>query len=416
MRSPSRRDVLAATGGALAGLAGGYVARPYVDPESPPDPAPLAWADTEWPYPDYDPGRTRNPPPESAPDGDLAEQWRESLERVFERAQPVASNGRVYTASTNARDGRLDAFALADGERDWQREEAVDTSARAPRVLAPGNGAYYRFVQTQSAPLGLAAARTGDLAWHVPDPPRGGWTVGAGRLYYGNRSTGKLHVYDARTGADLWTTRVDDERLVVRAFHPAWGVFASSLDMLYALAPENGSVLWKETLPAHVKSGPVVAGGRAFVSKWTEGMDVLAFDADNGVERWRYPLSPTQVESDDGTFRRWYELGAATAETVLVRERHADPTPGALHAVDAASGNRLWRVEPPEGANRFSKPAVVGDSVYVCTGDDRSELQRRDLVDGSVTESWSLPGYCASPIVTDGRVLAQTHEELLAFA
>ncbi|CQH60695.1 PQQ repeat protein [Halobacterium hubeiense] len=417
MRSPSRRDVLAASGGLLAGLAGGYVARPRLETDSPPAPAPLAWADTEWPYPDYDPQRTRNPPPESAPDGEFDEQWRQSLERVFERALPVASNGSVYTASTDARHARLDAFALHDGERDWKHESTAETSTRRPRVLAPGDGAYYRFVRTQTAPLGLAAAQSGEVAWHVSDPPRGGWTVGAGRLYYGNRSAGKLHVYDARTGENLWTTRVDDERLVVRSFHPRHGVFATSHGTLYALDPADGSTRWDYRVDHHVQNGPIVTHERAFVGTWnSDKRRVAALDAAAGEHLWTYPRSPAMVESKEESTVYWFEVGAAAGGTLLVNEYRVDSRPDALHAVDVASGDRRWRVEPPEGAKGLSKPTVVDREVFVCTTNDRTALSVLDLQDGSVKRSRPLPGYCPSPVVTDGKIFLQLSEELLAFA
>lgn len=414
---PSRRDVLAAGSGALAGLAGGYLARPYLDTEAPPDPAPLAWADTEWPYPDYDPQRTRNPPPASAPDGDPSADWRTDAVDEDEHAPLVAANGRVFAAGWDAGGVTLGALALADAGVAWRRRYATG-SGYAPAVCAPGDSVYYRVEQSEDGPLGAFAAASGDRAWGVDDPPRGGWTVGAGRLYYGSRVTGNLRAYHARTGDRLWQTDVDDDRLVVRAYHPEYGVFATALGTLYALDPADGSVLWSEGVPAHVESGPVVAGGRAFVSKWTEGMDLLALDADGGDEQWRYPLSPTEVEVGDGVARRWYEVDAATGDVVLARERRADDSAARLHAIDAASGDRLWRVEPPAGARRFTPPTVVGDSAYVCVSDDRTELLRVALADGSVTGSWSLPASPVGrgPVVTDGRVLVQTRGPLLAFA
>jgi len=53
---------------------------------------------------------------------------------------------------------------------------------------------------------------------------------------------------------------------------------------------------------------------------------------------------------------------SATPGVLLVVERHPR-TPDALHAVDAASGDRRWRVTPPDGADAFSDVTLVdGDA------------------------------------------------------
>jgi outer membrane protein assembly factor BamB len=418
--SPSRRELLAACGGGIAGVAGGYAAASLLDRDTTaagrPAPVPLAWSDTEWPYPDYDPSRSRNPPAASAPDGELGVLWRTDLGTAHAHAPPVVANGRVATASAGDRGTTIRSLAFDGGDSAWEHQFLGEETRDVPALLAPGDGVFYRVDDYEHGPLGAFAATTGEQAWGVRDPPRGGWTVGAGRLYYGDRVTGRLRAYDARSGDDLWSVNVDDERLVVRSLHRDHGVFASSLGTLYALDPTDGSVRWDTPVPKHVRSGPVVRDGTAFVTKWTDGMDLLALDAASGDEQWRYPLSPTEVSRDGGTYRRWYGLGAATGDTVVVVERHADPTPGALHAVDAASGDRLWRVDPPEGATAFSKPTVVTDAVFVCAGGDaRTELLRLDLADGATTGTWSLPDHGGAPVVADGRVLVQTSDELLAF-
>lgn len=414
---PSRREVVSGGASALAGVVAGFLARPYLADDSgaseAPDPVPLGWAETEWPFPDYDAARTRHPPARSAPDGDLEPVWRLEREPVHSRAPPVVSNGRVFTAGVGDRETTVRAVTTT-GDSAWERGYDGESATR-PTLVAVGDGVYYR-IRDGRFPFGLFGAATGERVWGLADPPLGGWTLGDGRLYYSDRGTAALRAYDARTGESLWSAGPDADRLVVQSFHHRFGVFAVSYGTLYAFDPADGSVRWTASVPKHTRSGPVVAGGRAFVTKWGDGMDLLAFDATTGDRQWRYPLSPTEVETSEGVARRWYELGAATPEVVVVRERRADPTPGALHAVDAATGDRRWRVAPPDGARAFSEPTVVAGDVYVCAGgDDRTELLRLDLGDGTRTGAWDLPDHGGSPVVTDGRVLVQTERNLLAF-
>jgi len=418
--APSRREVLAACAGGLAGAAGGYAAAPLLDAdatsEQSPDPVSLAWSDTEWPYPDYDPACTRNPPATSAPGDDLEVHWRRDLGTAHAHTPPVVANGRVASASLESRGTTVRSLAFDSGDTAWEHPFLGGETNVVPDLLAPGDGVYYRVDEYERGPLGMFGAATGEHAWGAPEPPRGEWTVGAGRLYYGSRVTGDLHAYDARSGTELWVGNVDDDRLVVQSFHPDHGVFATSRGTLYALDPVDGSVLWESAVEPYVRSGPVFAGGLAFVSKWTGGMDLVAFDAATGDERWTHPLATTEVTADGATLRRWYEVGAVDGDVVVVRERRADPSPQPLHAVDAVSGDRLWRVDPPEGATVFSKPTVVDGDVFVCVGGDaRTELLRLDLADGSTTGSWTLPDHGGGPVVTDGHVLVQTGNELLAF-
>lgn len=132
---PSRRDVLTAGGAALAGFAGGYAARPYLDNDSVPEPVPFAWAATEWPYPDYDPARTRNPPSESAPAGTLREQWRYGL-RGHEQPAVVAANGRIVLGTVGPSDGSVVSVDADTGDERWSKL-AGDTNG-AP-VAAAGD-------------------------------------------------------------------------------------------------------------------------------------------------------------------------------------------------------------------------------------------------------------------------------------
>jgi outer membrane protein assembly factor BamB len=413
--TPSRRDVLAAAGGALAGAAGGYLLRPSGRDGDAGSPtlAPLAWADTEWPYPDYDPERTRNPPAASAPAEDLSESWRVDLQPGAKRGPTLVANGTVVTASGHDRGATVQALDRTDGTRRW-RHRYLGDGIDEPEILAPGSGVFYRVGgDGETPPFGMFSATTGEAVWQRDRPPIGGWTVAGGRIYYADMSSATLHAFDPRTGQALWQTSVDADRLVVESYRDGL-VYATSYGTLYALDGTDGSVEWTARVPKHTNSGPVLAGGRAVVSKWTEGMDAVAFEATTGARHWTYPLSPTTVETDDGTVRRWYEVGAASPETVLLVERRADPSPGRLHAVDADTGDRRWRIRPPEGLQAFSKPTLVGSDIYVTAGgDEGTKLLRVAAASGDIRETWDVPDGAGPPQVSAGSVFLASRRELL---
>jgi len=111
---PSRRDLLVGSAGAAVGLAGGVLGPAVVgriDGRTTDGAAfaPLAGAETQWPYSDADAARTRHRPAGSAPEDDIARSYAFRNETFYgdTGATPVVSNGRVLVTTA---DGRL-AFA-----------------------------------------------------------------------------------------------------------------------------------------------------------------------------------------------------------------------------------------------------------------------------------------------------------------
>ncbi|MFC3959752.1 PQQ-binding-like beta-propeller repeat protein [Halovivax cerinus] len=407
-------------GSLFAGCAGAFGMQSHLgepDADYVPGHAPLAWADTEWPFPDYDPALTRNPPPESAPDADLERVWdvRDDSLYANEWAPPIVANGQVFVAGAESRGVALWAVDIANGDVEWSRKYLGD-GGTGPSLAAPGSALYYR-IEDWKTPVGAFAAATGERVWNHSDPPNGNWVIGDGRFYHTDTIDGDLHAYDVRTGDHLWVTPVDDERLFVRSFHPEVGVFASGDGTLYALDPANGSVRWDRGVSSHTKSGPVVPDGRVFITKWTDGMDLLSLDPTTGEQQWQYPLSQVHGDTPEGRARRWYEIGAATSAVVVVRERRADSSAGRLHAVEADTGERRWRIAPPSGTAGFGAPTVVGDHVYVsAAGSQRSTVLRLSLDDGARLSSWDLPPGAGDTLVADGLVIVEVADGIVALA
>ena len=410
MPSPSRRDVLAATG-VLAGLGAGYYVGATHEPTT--GPRPLSWADTDWPYPDYDAANTRNPPAASAPSGDdLTVAWRRRLDDVLTRSRPVVANGNVCVASTDGSTGRLRAFSTADGEEVWRREDHINGYISPLTVVAPGTSLYYRFSTFTDAPLGAVDQSTGDQVWGAAIPPSGLWMVGGGRVYYWEALNEELQTYDARTGDVLWTANAPEFGLL-NTYHAEYGLLGGWHRTLRAYDAEDGSERWSAPFETRDPRKTVIAGGLAVTTKWfwADNDVVAAFDAADGTEVWRYK-SP----EDDGDGS--YGLAAGSDNVVIVVEGVSD-APNGLSAVEAATGDRRWRVTAPKLGTGLGYPTIVGDSVYVCgvrDGDSRSsELRRFSLDDGTRTGSWPLPDDPDALVVADGQVLVQTETELVAY-
>ncbi|MUV60142.1 PQQ-binding-like beta-propeller repeat protein [Halobacterium sp. CBA1126] len=409
MRSPSRRDVLAATGGALAGLAGGYVARPYVDADSVPDPAPFAWADTEWPYPDYDPQRSRNPPPESAPDGDLAERWR--YPASGRRPEVAVANGRAVLSLASSSIPRLASLDAATGDEHWN----VPTGgSRETPVAAPGDRVFTKGRGRDV--LASRAAATGEALWSTTTTGVGEPFLGGGRQYVlGVGVDGEtVRALNARTGDRLWTAGLPSGHFPAAAYDAdADRVVVGTDDEVVCLDAADGSTVWTEERSGNAfVSGPAVAGGRVFHAAFQAG--VTALDADSGDVLWDEPFDPELRDAEDPQVARYFVVGAATGSVLLAVEQHGDARPEQLVAFDAASGDRLWRTDFDRETS-VSRSTIVDGAAYASVGsEERTELVRFDLADGAATDAWPLPTYGGPPVVADGWVYVPTSEGVVA--
>ena len=218
---------------------------------------------------------------------------------------------------------------------------------------------------------------------------------------------------------------------------------------------EKENVAWKAELPGRGVSGPIVVGGRVFVTA-SDGVRqdrlyVLCFDAQSGDELWRrtfwatgrtltHPFSanaaPTPVSDGkyvyaffssndlacldlDGNLR-WYrglghdypkagnDVGMSCSpvladDTIVVQvESQSDPFAA---GIDANSGEERWRIRRDAAAN-WASPTVMrtgGETVVLLQSP--SGLTAHDVSSGK--KLWRHDARCgdiASPVFRDGRV------------
>jgi outer membrane protein assembly factor BamB len=100
--------------------------------------------------------------------------------------------------------------------------------------------------------------------------------------------------------------------------------------------------------PPTVTPDAVYAAGSAVLGDESDGL--VALDAETGDRLWDAPLSGVTPDND----------GPAVADGVLLQ-----PVDHELHAFDAVSGERLWRVD---GEIAASQPAVGDGRFYLADG------------------------------------------------
>ncbi len=198
---------------------------------------------------------------------------------------------------------------------------------------------------------------------------------------------------DPDDGAELWRRSLRTD-VVGTPVLSCDGVVVQTRVRTVALDAVDGSVLWKRE-QNNAKGAPVADGETLYVPDDITG----ALDVASGEVRWTAEfdegVSPQGCCLADGTLvlcgrrdgggflagvdpesgeRRWRtDLGVRVNAAPVSREGtvYVPDEANGVHAVAAASGERVWRAEPYEpypGDRRGSTPTVVGSTVVVPGG------------------------------------------------
>lgn len=175
---------------------------------------------------------------------------------------------------------------------------------------------------------------------------------------------------------------------------------------VWAIDLETGTTNWdfgnweEDERAGPTNHTPTVADGHVIIPGWGEE-PLYALDADTGEEVWRITRergttagsSPTVV---DGTV--YHTRFDSSHNTVL-------------YAVDAADGSEVWTFTDVAAGGAHTSPTIVDDTVYVGLGDT---LFAFDAADG--TEQWRFTDPARSvlsPTVSDGTVYVGSYDTSL---
>jgi eukaryotic-like serine/threonine-protein kinase len=266
--------------------------------------------------------------------------------------------------------GVLRRYTPRSGHIVWQRTLGGGDDRFPPRLVLADGMLYV------PGDWGVSAvdARTGKRIWAryfengAPEvAAAGGHVYVTGDPDMDGEGPVALHELDARTGHEVWSTRLTG---------PDWG------------------------------AAPVLAGGRLFIrqaatrsGKWSFSID--AFRASDGDRLWEAP-----VGSHDGF---WFTPPAATATLVVYASED-----GWLYALDAENGSLRWKTQIGFSGSR---PAIVNGLVW--TGDGEGRLTALDAASGR--RLWSSKSLVAGndsaiePVIAGDFVIVATPHGLLAY-
>jgi len=277
-------------------------------------------------------------------------------------ATPIAADGKVFVRDAES---RVSAFDMQSGNRLWEVNLKLE---KKKDYMGTGGGVAYA--------NGRVFATTG---------------------------FGTVVALDANNGAELWRQQLS---LSIRSAPTVSGgrVFVASFDnQLYALASEDGRVLWNhrgitETARLFVSTSPAVSGD-IVVAPYSSG-EVYALRAQNGRPAWSDSLSRT------GKLTPLSALNDIAGRPVIDRGRvYAISHSGRMVAIDLRSGERVWE----RNIGGTQTPWVAGEFIYVLSID--SEVICLSRRDGRIRWITNLPQFenaekRKNPIEWSGPVLA----------
>lgn len=286
--------------------------------------------------------------------GEIA--WEHSL-RQSVMAHAIATDGvRIFVGGEDvspipSAGKHLLALDAATGDVRWR----CPTEAHSLSAAAVENGVVY-FTATDDHLYAVDAA-SGEERWRVehvswgPAPP----VVSEDVVCAGGRDM-TLYAYDVAQGTRRWKFSAKNwfaHPLCVegqRLFALAWD------GHLYVLDLHSGQLLWEGvgerrrgfTTPPAAGKDRVYLGSRVYVQEGEErhrGYALVAFSAENGEERWRYPT----------------EKHIFTPPLVAEDQVYFGANNGVLYAVDGRTGEAQWNLSVTSRA--VTQPQLVGNLV-----------------------------------------------------
>ena len=264
-------------------------------------------------------------------------------------------------------------------------------------VLAVATGLYVRSQNDPPEKRGSATEEFVTTEEPEPKPPPKDDNPRPWPTYGYDNARQHISPYDHRPPYKrLWTIDAHD----TIEFPPSVGYdrvyVAQQKGLFFALHAETGKVSWKKSLGRCAASSPTIGKGVVYQSymhrveclQGQSGADgfVVAWDAETGRERWRYNTKP--VESSPLLQGKRLFVGAWD---------HA------VHAINAKTGRRIWRVEVDDEVN--TSAAYWRGRIFI--GSDGGTLYSLSAKTGK--QLWSARSgsgefWYATPTVAYGRV------------
>lgn len=291
-------------------------------------------------------------------------------------AEPVGQKGIIYTIDAA---GYVQAASVVSGKKIWSVSlPEKGTSRRIGTIgsgLALDNGRLFASLGTGE--VVALDANNGKELWRVDlhSPVRSAPTVYGGRLFV-ITAENKLFALAQDDGRTLWQHYAFFENISLMgkaspAIDNGVGVAAFASGNVIAFRPENGSILWTETLGTtrfnsaqadinDIRARPVIAGDKVFVV--SNGGLLSCLDLKTGAVIWEREIG--------GLNQPWL-----AGDVLYVLSSYEE-----LIALDASGGNVLWInklaqwQDAEEKKNRlmWTGPVMAGSRLILINSDGKA--------------------------------------------
>ena len=329
----------------------------------------------------------------------LAEQWSQALgQPVY--GTPIPAGDRVIVA---AWDGSLTALDRGDGHVLWSADLGVPMPVTTPAIF--GGTAIVAGGQWDLG--GTVAAydiQTGQQRWttHLAESVEVSFPV----LFRGNAylgAAGTLYSLSATTGEILWSRALTGDidgitGPVAVSENGRYVIAADGIGDLFGVSRASGKVAWTTKLGHGIwRGGAALSGSTGYIANGDEsaeggGVSLYAFRISTGRVLWKQDcgddvhVTPTvgngvvyngaingtmhAIDARTGAVRWVAEVpGEVWSSAALGNGVLYAGTESALLALNAATGQELFRAVIGSGYANMSSPAVTGGRVYVGSGE-----------------------------------------------
>ena len=192
-------------------------------------------------------------------------------------------------------------------------------------------------------------------------------SFGHGRIFQ-PADRGWLYAVSADSGRELY--RVSLSGPIVSAVAVDDKLYVAVMTgQVYALEPEDGSVLWKTDLGHPTWTSPTVADGRVFVGH--SGGEVVALEASTGLELWRYDAGAV-IRSSALAAGDYLVTGTMTGLLVVLRSED-----GVL--VDSTTLKGPIKVSPVTDGRRLLVATEAGKIYCFGESDEQADLAHKRI-------------------------------------
>lgn len=292
----------------------------------------------------------------------LRQAWSVQLGEAM--VEPAIAGDLLYVAS---RGGIVHALNSSTGQERWSVQ--IDAS----RVSSPVVSESAIYVVSDGGFLAALARTDGRLLWTRSfTSVEGGFAppVVAGSVVYAAGTD--TVAFDGLTGRELWRRQIGcfwcSPAVAQGTLYIAGGPDTDDAEAkLFALSARSGATRWSAK---HLRDGvwgdsPAVAGGRVYMQvargSGRRALGLSAFDTRTGKRRWTVAGGRSRTLPGDGP--------AVAGATIYYASRS-----GALYALRAATGRRLW---VRNFADIVLEPVVANGVIYTGAGNRLFALNAR---------------------------------------